>query len=154
IALNINTSPSIVDVDSTEKVLVTVYLRWLTITVRDQFTDLIGDIYLNAEISEALGVSVYSLHQHLTSTSTYVDPVGHFEGSTIVSATDTTDINNWVNGSTMNPLPSGLSPSTQNLPVFVDNYRLKPDPAISNRTITYSGSGTTSPPVSVTITWP
>lgn len=83
-----------------------------------------------------------------------LNPVGKFEGSTIVAATNTTAINNWINGSTKNPLPSGLQPVTQQISVFVDNFRLQPDPAITNRTLTFSGSGTTSPPVTFTITWP
>lgn len=154
-ALNVDTSPGLIDVDSSHKKLVTVYIRSLVITLKDQFTDLIGDVYLDAEVSEAEENSsmVFSIHQHLTSSSTYTDPVGTFIGTTIVAATDSTSINNWVNGSTKNPLPGGSSPITQRLSVFVDNFRLQADPAIANRTLTFSGSGTTSPPVTLTITW-
>ncbi len=152
-ALNVDTSPTLVDVPSSQKRLVTVYIRWLVITVKDQFTDLIGDIYPDAEISEIILSTPVSIHQHLTSTSTYIDPVGTFIGTAIVAASDTTAINNWVNGSTKNPLP-GADSFSQNLSVFVDNFRLRPDPAIANRTVTFSGSGTTSPPVTLTITWP
>ena len=154
-ALNVKTSPGLIEVPSSQKKLVTVYIRWLVITVKDQFTDLIGDIYPDAEVSEAQEGSslVFSINQHLTSSSSYVDPVGAAIGTAIVASTDTTSINNWITGSTKNPLPSGLTPDVQRLSVFVDNFHLRPDPAIANRTITYSGSGTTSPPVSMTINW-
>jgi hypothetical protein len=107
------------------------------ITVKDQFGDLIGDVYPDAQISEGVGGSQVSIIQHLTTSSNYSDPVGTFIGSTIVDATDTTSINNWVTGSTKNPLPSGAPPQTQNLSVFVDNFRLQRDPAIANRTLTF-----------------
>jgi hypothetical protein len=78
------------DVDSSHKKLVTVYIRWLVIALRDQFGLLIGDVHENVNLGGGSNT----------------DPVGIPIGSTVVDAKDTPTIHNSVSGSTKNPLPS------------------------------------------------
>jgi hypothetical protein len=156
-ALNQDTSPALTNVASDQFSLVTVYIRKLTITVKDQFGDAIGDIYQGAEISEREEgtVLVFKINQSLTASGTYTDPVGFMEPSgTIVPISDPR-INAWPSQSKI-PLRSGTNSVPQRYSVFVDGFRLNPDPAITNRQVTVSGDGhsTTSPPVSITINWP
>jgi hypothetical protein len=156
-ALNETTSPALADIPSDQFALVTVYIRNLTIAVTDQFGDSIGDIYTGAEITERLANSVtpVKLNQSLTTSSTYTDPVGGFPRSGIVIPANDPRINTWPSQPKI-PAPSGTNTNPQTFSVFVDGFRLNPDPAVNNRTITVVGDGhsVTSPPVSVTITWP
>lgn len=156
-ALNQDTSPALINVPSNQFALVTIYMRFLTITVKDQFGALIGDIYPGAEISESPPppiVSVFKINQSLTAMSTYADPVGTKEGSTVVPA-GVPQVASWPSQPKI-PLQNGTQTGQPQFSVFVDGFRLTPDPAISNRQITNTGNGSsiTSPPVTVTITWP
>ena len=151
-ALNVTTSPALIDVPANQVALKTVYIRNLTITVCDQFGGLIGDLYQGAEISENSLLGVFSINQFLTASSTYTDPVGFSVGPTVV-AVGSSQANNWPTQPKL-PFPSGTFTDPQNISVFVDGFAL--NPAIANRTVTATGNGfsSTSPPVTLTISWP
>jgi hypothetical protein len=122
--------------------LQTIYVRYLTITVKDQFNNLIGDIYAGAVVTETIGAANVTINQPLTSASTYSDPVGLGIQHSIVDATSTAAAN-WP----AQPLQPMVSASaTQNIPVQVDGFILVP--AISART------WTTTAPSTLTISWP
>lgn len=153
-ALNITTSPALPNIPANQFMLMTVYLRNLTISVLDKWNNPVGDLYQGAEITEGVSSTVIKINQFLTSSSTYSDPVGFGEGTTVVNANDPM-VTAWPSQPKI-PLRNGTQSGTQNLAVFVDGFRLNPDPAISNRVVTGVGNGNSvaSPPVSVTILWP
>jgi hypothetical protein len=150
--LDASTSPAIIGLPSGQVQLSTIYVRILSITVRDQFDALIGDIYPGAEVSELSGGSYHSINQSLTTSSTYSDPVGVSLASSVVAA-GSSAANSWPTQAKI-PAPAGCFPDTQNIAVRVDGFNL--NPAIANRMVEICGNGssTTSPPVSLTITWP
>ena len=68
--------PAIWGLNSNDVYLATAYCRNLTITVTDQFDALIGDVYLNAVITETdPGHPNQKINQSLTSSSTYTDAI-------------------------------------------------------------------------------
>jgi len=143
-ALDKTTSPAIIDVPLGQVELSTVYARFLTITVCDQFGGLIGNLYQGAEISENSPLGIVSINQFLTSSSTYSDPVGTREICCNVTAGSAT-AQAWPSQPQIPLMQNGNF--IQNISVFVDGFALSP--AIVNRQVTISSS-----PVSVTITWP
>ena len=152
-ALNATTSPAITNVPATSVQLLTIYVRFLTITVKDQFGDSVGDLYAGAEVTEQDSSGTWHpINQSLTSSSTYSDPVGAFLGVTVV-ASGSPQALNWPNAAKL-PWVSGCPNSTQNIAVRVDGFDL--NPAIVNRKVEICGNGssTTSPPVTIKITWP
>jgi len=136
------TSPSYNGLPSGKVALQTIYARFLTITVKDQFNALIGDIYEGAEITETLGASNVSINQTLTSSSTYSDPVGEGIVWGIVDAGSTT-AKDWPTQS-LQPMQSHME--TESIPVQVDGFTLVP--GINSRT------WTATPPDTLTISWP
>jgi hypothetical protein len=117
-------------------------MRTLTITVKDQFNGLIGDLYEGAEVTETVGTSNVTIKQYLTAASTYSDPVGLGITFDIVDANSAT-----AQGWPTQPLQPMVSASSiQDIPVQVDGFTLVP--GISIRT------WSTVPPSTVTITWP
>lgn len=139
--LNASTSPAILGLAAGKVSLQTIYVRNLTITVKDQFNGLIGDIYAGAEVTETFGTTNFSINQPLLSSSTYTDPVGLGIEDSVVDATSAAT--NW----SSQPLqPMVNASATQNIPVRVDGFLLVP--AISART------WTTTFPNTLTISWP
>ncbi len=144
-ALNKDTSPAIPDIPSSKVLLVTIYMRFLTITVTDQFDEAVGDLYLGAEITEIYpGQSEIAINQALTASSTYTDPVGRAEHNGEIVDAGSTRAQDWINDAQI-PMRPCLS-ETQNITVRVDGNEL--NPSIANRHID------TCPPSSVVITWP
>lgn len=140
--LTATTSPPAQGAGPGEVELATIYARFLTITVKDQFNDLIGDIYAGAIVTETVGASNVSINQSLTSSSTYSDPVGlKIHGSFVVA--ESTAAMNWP---TQSLLPMVSATATQNIPVQVDGFTLVP--GIATRT------WTSTPPNTLTISWP
>jgi hypothetical protein len=155
--LDATTSPAIIGLGTGQVRLATYYARYLTITVKDQFNpgDPVGDIYPDAEVSElATDGSYHSINQPLTASSTYSDPVGALVGSHDVAAGSPAAISWPTQPRVSFPAGSPCPSSLQNLLVKVDGFSLSP--SVSNRTVTICGDGvsTTSPPVTITITWP
>lgn len=140
--LTTSTSPPAQGAGPGEVELATIYARFLTIKVIDQFNDLIGDIYVGAEVTETLGASNVSINQYLTSSSTYSDPVGLKIHHSFVSDGSTAAMN-WP---TQTLLPMVSASATQNIPVQVDGFTLVP--GIAART------WTSTPPSTLTISWP
>ena len=141
--LDATTSPAIIRLPPNQVELSTIYVRFLTITVKDQFGDLIGDLYQGAEVSEADLGQLFSINQPLTAMSTYSDPVGTREVCCVV-ARGSAQANAWPSQPNIPLSQSGSAP--QNIDVFVDGFRLTP--GIANRQVSVS------PPRNVTITWP
>jgi hypothetical protein len=137
-AIPLNTAPLYLLSD--EVYLVTEYSRYLTITVKDQFDDLIGDIYEGAVISETIPIN-----QTLTSSSTYLDPVGYLveKPTSSIVKRNSSAASNWLSAPQLQIPITGSS--TQNIDVRVDGFLL--NPSIVNRIINVS------PPSNVTITW-
>lgn len=152
--LDATTAPPIVCLPAGQVKLFTMYLRNLSITVCDQFGDLIGNLYQGAEISEfADCASQYlSINQQLSSASTYIDPIGIGTHGVIVAA-GSNAANDWPSAAKV-AVGNGCGTDTQNIPVKVDGFLLTP--SIVNRSLMICGNGsaTTSPPVTITITWP
>jgi hypothetical protein len=119
--------------------LASVYIKFLTITVQDQFGDPVGDLYQGATVSENGGTSI---NQPLSAASTYQDPVGVFASGGVVAA-GSAAATAWP---TQPVLPIPTLNITQNIPVEVDGFALSP--AIVNRNVS------SAPPSTVTITWP
>jgi len=140
--LHAGTSPSIFDLGEGNVALYTIYVRKLTITVKDQCNNLIGDLYAGASITETIGASNVPINQALTSSSTYSDPVGLGIRHSVVPA-GSTAATNWPN----QPLqPMVSSSASQFIAVQVDGFTLVP--GIVDR------SWTATPPNTLTITWP
>ena len=59
--LDATTSPAIHDLPPGQVALATIYMRFLVITVKDQFGDLIGDVYKDAVVTETIGTSTVSI---------------------------------------------------------------------------------------------
>jgi glucodextranase-like protein len=136
-------SPAIIDVPPGSVALVTVYGKFLSVIVKDQFGDLIGDIYLGASVFETS--LRFPINQSIRSDSTYLDPVVVFEElnpGSVVPANSAAALT-WP----QQP-PVLLTPETipQNISVDVDGFVL--NPGIVNRQIT------SIPPSTITITWP
>lgn len=145
VALDATTSPALGDpIPPGTVALVTIYDRFLNITVKDQFGDLIGDLYQGASITEG-GIPI---NQSLSAASTYSDPVGPvFAKSPDIAVTvvprGSADATAW---SSQPLVPMQFRSTTQNIPVEVDRFSLHP--AIENRQVT------ATQPNTVTITWP
>jgi hypothetical protein len=148
------TSPAALGLPSGKVALATFYMRFLTLTVHDQFDDSLGDVYLNAEVSELWEVDnqYHSINQPLSATGTYLDPVGRPIGTRIVDA-GSSDANNWPSAAKI-AAPSGCDAELSDIQVKVDGFSL--NPAIVNRSITLCGdsSSTTAPPVQLNVLWP
>ena len=73
--LDANTVPVIWGLNANDVILATTYCRNLTITVKDQYNALVGDVYPNAVITEDAGGGLGNLpiNQVLTTSSTYAD---------------------------------------------------------------------------------
>jgi len=56
--------------------LVTAWFHWLTVTVEDQFGDVLDDIYDRAEVEERVSRVQFDINQQLRGDGTYLDPVG------------------------------------------------------------------------------
>lgn len=150
-------SPVFLGLGANQRRLITFYGRFLKITVCDQFGGLMGDLYMGAEISELVGTPV-SINQTLQSDSTYADPVGaelpNQNVGTNGITSDATAISAWPTAALI-PFPNTSATSDpQSVQVRVDGFIL--NPSIANRRVTVAGDGvsTSSPPVTITITWP
>ena len=149
------TSPAELCLPAGQVRLATMYERFITVTVRDQFGGLIGGLYQGAEVSEIAPCDGqwHSINQPLSSVSTYQDPVGALIGNTL-AARGSTAANNWLSAGKI-AWPSGcISSQPQNFAVRVDGFNLSP--AVANRVVTICGdnTSTSSPPVTITVTWP
>jgi len=146
------TSPAAFDIQPGQVILVTIYARFLTVTVQDQFSNPLDDIYVNAEVSELVGSSYRSINSPLSATGTFLDPFGFPIGNSVVVA-GSSEANNWLTAAKI-PAPSGCEADQQNVEVKVDGFSL--NPAIVNRSVTLCGNGssTTSPPVQLNVLWP
>lgn len=144
--LDATTSPAILFLPPGQVELSTIYARFLTITVLDQFGDLIGSTYEGAEVSEFVSAdnSWHTINQVLTASSSYSDPVGTRE-ICCTAAAGSSQAQSWPSQPTL-PLTQNGS-ATQNIAVRVDGFDLSP--GIVNRTLTVVSS-----PSSVTISWP
>ena len=139
--LDATTSPGWGGATPGNVLLSTIYVRFLVITVTDQFDDNIGDIYAGALVSEYGGTSI---NQNLTTSSTYSDPVGvAFNPANPIVPAGSARANSWPTSAL---LPMQNFSATQNIPVEVDGFPL--NPAIVNRQVA------ATPPSTVTITWP
>lgn len=144
--LDATTSPAVYSLPNNQVALATIYMRFLTITVKDQFGDLIGDIYKDAVVTETIGTATFSINQKLTSSSTYLDPVGQLEpnpnGSVVPK--DDPEVAAWPSApkAPLTPQPDVSSV----FPVQVDGFVL--DPGLGGRKFT-----STLPNI-ITITWP
>ena len=56
--------------------LVTAWFHWLTVTVEDQFGDVLDDLYQGVEVRERWSGIALEINQSLNATGTYQDPVG------------------------------------------------------------------------------
>lgn len=56
--------------------LITAYIRYLNVIVKDQFGENIGSLYQGAEVAEYVNFLWRPINQSLTAASTYADPVG------------------------------------------------------------------------------
>src|SRR6266404_3652041 len=153
-ALDATTSPGWVCLPPGQVRLMTIYVRFLTVTVCDQFGGLMGDLYQGAEVSELADCDgvYHSINQPLSASSTYLDPDGTGVGTTNVAA-GSADAINWPT-QPRNPIPAGcFTEPVESIQVKVDGFLLSP--GIANRQWTICGDGvsTTSPPVTVTISW-
>ncbi len=152
--LDATTAPPIVCLPAGQVKLFTMYLRNLSITVCDQFGDLIGSLYQGAEISEfaSCALQYLSINQQLSSASTYIDPVGWGTYGVTVAA-GSSQATNWPSAGKV-AASIGCLTGNQTIDVKVDGFLLTP--SIVNRTVDICGNGsaTTSPPVTLTITWP
>ena len=139
-AIPLFTSPFFLQSD--DVALVTLYARNLTITVKDQFDDLIGDIYEGSAITE---YGTISINQNLTSSSTYIDSVSRYEEKRFMPVVkrNSSDAMNWHNEPKV-PI-QGTTSQTQNIDVRVDGFLL--NPGIVSRVVNASS------PNNVTITW-
>jgi hypothetical protein len=140
IAADASTSPAILGVPPGQVDLITLYARFLTITVHDQFDDALGDLYAGAPVSEYANIRI---NQSLSATGTYLDPVGSFTEAGIV-AKGSPAATAWP---TQPNLPMTAYNAVQNIPVQVDGFPLSP--AIAGRQVS-ANPGTKT----VTITWP
>jgi hypothetical protein len=144
--LNGNTSPAVHELPKGYVALTTIYVRFLTITVTDQFDNLIGDIYQGATITETIQGQIRSINQTLGSTSTYLDPCGSVEPRPNESVVPEDDplVTTWPTAAQVTLTSKSNSPI--DYPVQVDGLTLSP--GLSGRT--YSAS----PPNTILITWP
>lgn len=154
-AFDAMTSPAELCLPAGQVRLATMYERFLSVIVCEQFGALIGDLYQGAEVSEVAPCDGqwHSINQPLTSESTYSDPVGALIGNTQV-ARGSSAANSWLTAARI-PWPVGcISSQPMFAAVRVDGFDL--NPAVANRTVTICGDGqsATSPPVTITITWP
>lgn len=140
------TSPAVPGLPAGTVVLATIYVKFLTITVNDQFNDPLGDLYAGASVSEtAAGAGDVPINQNLTAAGTYSDPVGlaGFPPVRVVPAGSPAALA-WPGAA---PAPLPVTPTIrQDIAVQVDTFPL--DPAIVNRQVT------PTPPATVTIVWP
>lgn len=142
-ALDGSTSPGVVGLARGEVLLCTVYVRYLSIVVHDQFGASIGDVYLGAKVAEILQGQTVDNGITLSASSSYLDPVGTCRhNNDIVDAGSTAATTWW----SQPMLPMVNNSATQNIPVLVDGFTL--NPSIVNRT------WTTTPPSTLSITWP
>ena len=141
-ALNSGTSPAIFNVQPPNVILVTVYLRQLTIVVWDQFGGRIGDLYSGSLITEG----GQSINQNLTAQSTYIDPVGRFVQKSVnpVVLAGSAAALAWPNDPQE---PIDLVMQTQNISVEVDGFVLRPAPAINNRVVNTVPPGMLGPDI-------
>jgi hypothetical protein len=136
------TSPAAHGVASGNVLLVTLYCRYLNIVVKDQFNELIGDVYAGAEITETRNGQTLSANQFLSSHSSYGDYVGTFTEWGLALA-DSPTAQAWPNQPL---LPVASSSGTQNIPVQVDGFSL--NPAVAGRVWTATA------PSTVIVSWP
>jgi hypothetical protein len=130
--LNAGTSPVVWDLPAPRAVGVIVALHTLELTVIDQFTQLCGDVYAGADITEN---NNQKINQVLKASSTYSDPVFIFRTGPIFANIAGADAQAWVAGGTAadNPPPTRL---VQNIPVQVDTFPMTN--GIRNRIVTYN----------------
>lgn len=140
--LDAGTSPAFQGLPSGQVALATIFARFLTITVKDQCNNLVGDVYTGANVTETVGTSNVSINQQLTSASTYSDPVGGLRTFSIVQRGSAAALG-WPE-QPLQPMVSGSE--TQYIAVQVDGFTLVP--GIADRT------WTATPPNTLTITWP
>jgi len=144
--LDTTTSPGVA-VPPGQVKLKTEYMHYLTIVVKDQFGDLLGDLYEGANVSETIGGVTVPINRTLSSSSTYTDPTGILVGlddpPTVAAGSPAALA--WPTDPQLQ-IPPGGGSSLENLPVQIDGFLL--NPAIVNRLVTWS------PPFTVDITWP
>jgi hypothetical protein len=142
-ALNLTTSPT-KNIDSGHVELDTIYARFLTITVLDQFGDPLGNLYQNAEVEENIFGTLVSINSPLSATGTYSDPVGAVLHGNKVAKGDPS-IADWLKPDAAK-LPLMADSEPQTIAVSVDQFALTP--SVAGRT------WTATPPNSITISWP
>jgi hypothetical protein len=153
--MDATTSPGFVCLSAGQVALSTIYVRFLSVTVCDQFGGLIGTLYQGAEVSEfnSCDSQFHTINQPLTSSSTYSDPDGAGVG-TITVAAGSAQANSWPS-QPRNPAPPGCnSGPVESIRVRVDGFELTPGIANRQWTLCGTGSSSTSPPVTLTISWP
>jgi hypothetical protein len=142
--LDASTSPAIpVGLAANEVLLATIFVRFLTITVKDQCDSLIGDLYAGARVTESVGTAMVDINQPLTASSTYSDPAGVINDGAVVERGSPEAVG-WPTWP-LPPMPA--LDITQNVAVQVDGFALVP--AIVGRRVVATPSTNT-----VTITWP
>jgi hypothetical protein len=145
LALDATTQPAAQGLPAGKVLLSTVYMRWLTINVWDQFDASIGDIYAGAPVAEVSGGTTYFINDTITSSGTYLDPTGlEVDNDDRVDA-GSTEATTWYSQPKF-PIPVAGRTGTQNITVKVDGFTL--NPSIVSRTWTASSPNT------LTISWP
>lgn len=137
-------SPAGIGLSSGDVQLITDYTVHMTITVWDQFGSPIGDVYANAAISETFNSAIVPVNQSLTAGSTYTDPFGYVALGAVVASNDP-QVATWPSKPVL-PFSSPAGQTIFSQPVQVDGFAITP---IVNRSW-----ANTSPPNTVTVTWP
>jgi hypothetical protein len=124
--LNVATSPALCNVDASSLSLVTVYGQQLSITVLDNLTQPVGDLYAGAEVTESpnpCGSGDVQTNLTVGADGTYSDPVTVFTPSGAVVPIGSDQANAWGN---QNILPITPQVVLQNITVKIDGQSLTP----------------------------
>jgi hypothetical protein len=143
--LDESTSPAGWGVPTGYVALMTIFCRNVTVSVADQFNATIGDVYLNASVTEYVSSQWRSINQAITSGSAYTDPVCYLDprAEPNLVLAGSTAYTNWLS----EPLEPLVSTSSDvNPAVKIDGFELSP--GLGSRHMT------TTPPSSLTITFP
>ncbi len=154
IAMNATTTPPFPSVPSTQFLLVTMYVRPLTVTVLDKWDHSIGDVYEGAEVSEVFGGNPeLSINSPITASGTYIDYVGVLtpkQPATPVASNDP-QVAAWPTAAKVDATtPGNCLSGTQNITVKVAGMGLTP--AIARSVDLCRNAAGTS--YALQITWP
>lgn len=146
-----NSSPATWGLSAGYVFLATWHCKTVTVTVHDQFDASIGDVYINAHITEdTQGPLQYQpINQSINSSSSYLDPVCRFlPSSTVIDPIIRVEGNGAVISAWLADAHEPLDSFSQNVnpPVKVDGFLL--NPGLGTRRLQ------TAPPSSVNITFP